>query len=106
MPAKKRTNVMYHPDDLRYDKPFKHLKRHDAYLVTLQTETNQFPGLSDVVPGYGDRALPKGVILHFHSLPNYRVFIYKPGHVGDLDRAVEIGETPSLDEAIAAILSH
>jgi hypothetical protein len=40
----------------------KYLKKHDAYLVTLQTETRDRPGLTDVVPGYGDIAIPKGFI--------------------------------------------
>jgi len=102
----KKQKITYLPGDGRYNKPFKYLKKHDAYLVTLQTETHELPGLTDVVPGYGDRALPKGVIWHWsHQSPNYRILIYKPGHAANIDQAEEIGESTTLDEAVEAILS-
>jgi hypothetical protein len=103
MPTKK--SEVYLPNDNRYDKPFKYLRRHDAYLVTLQTQTAHRPELLDVVPGHGDRALPKGLILRWRGYPNYRAFTYRPGHAGDVNNVVELGEAGSLDEVVQAIVN-
>jgi hypothetical protein len=104
MPRKKQ--VTYLPSDNRYDKPFKYLRKHDAYLVTLQTQTARLPEMLDVVPGHGDRALPKGLVVQWRSHPNYRAFAYKPGHAADVDDVVELGDSGSLDEVITAILTY
>lgn len=101
---KVRDVIVYLPSDNRYDKPFKYLPKHDAYLITLQTKTTKLPEIYDVVPGHGDRALPKGFVIRWHKRRNYRAFLYKPGHSGDIENAVELGESGNLNEAIAAIL--
>lgn len=105
MPQKKRVQVTYLPSDNRYNKPFKYLNKHGAYLVTLQTMTAKLPEMLDVVPVSGDRALPKGVILRWKSHPLYRAFVYKPGHAADIDHVVELGDSSSLDDSIEAILA-
>jgi hypothetical protein len=105
MPAKKRATVTYKPSDNRYDKPFRYLKKHDAYLVTLQTKATTHPELLDVVPGHGDRALPKGVVVRWHNIPKYRAFVYKPGYTGNVNQAIVLGDVDTLDEAVEAILA-
>lgn len=107
MPKKKSTpKPPFNPaTDSRYDRPFKFLKKHQAYLVTLDKKTSKRPGLYDVVPDGGDRAIPKGIVRQ--SLAGiFESYLYTPGHAGDLYLARPIGDFRDLDTAIAFILDQ
>ncbi len=93
------------PGDSRYDKPFKYLKSHDCYLVTLQKKTAQQPGLYDVVPGYGDRAIPKGII-QVKSGRHFEAYLYRPGYAADLLMATPLADFFTLDAAISHIMAQ
>jgi hypothetical protein len=91
--------------DNRYDKPFKHLRKHSAYLVTMQDQTSGQSGMWDVTPEHGDRAVPKGIIEKSRSSSLYHAFLYNPSYAARYDMARRLGEYRSLDEAIAAIVA-
>lgn len=99
---KRRGRVTYNPSDSRYDKPFKWLGRHGAYLVTLQDYAPDTMGLYDVA--VGDRAIPNGVVVRPTSQRFYNAHHYTPGHSADIDHAAFIGTYNTLDKAIEAIL--
>jgi hypothetical protein len=103
MPKKHRRPVVFELSDNRYDKPFRYSKKLNAYVVTLQDKTKSQPGIYDVVPDGGDRAVPRGVVQAsqngvFHS------FLYHPAFHADLYATRPIGDFGNLDEAAAAIL--
>ena len=91
--------------DNRYDKPFRYLKKHRAYLVTLQDMTSARPGMYDVVPEGGDRALPKGIIEKSKKGSLYHAFLYAPGYSARYDMVRRLAEASTLGEAIEAILA-
>lgn len=108
----RREPVVASLTDDPYSKPFKFLPRHGAYLVTLQDMTSTKPGMYDVVPESGDRALPKGIIeqtrlttKRLATLPRFHAFLYQPGHAGRYDLSRRLGEFHTIDEAIEAILA-
>lgn len=103
MPTKKHGPVTFNLSDNRYDKPFRYLKKHKAYLVTLQTKTRKQPAIYDVVPDGGDRALPKGIIQTENRM--FHAFLYPPVST-DLYLTKPVGDFYTLDDAIASILSH
>lgn len=83
-----------------YDLPFRYLKKHDCYLVTLQKGRRSI--LWDVVPGYGDRALPKGLIRVESDA--YVAYHYDPAHAADVAYLSFAGAFTTKDEAIRAVL--
>jgi len=85
-----------------YDKHFKYLRKHKAYLVTLQRATRSQPGLYDVVPDGGDRAVPRGYVENSPGL--YLAYHYRPAHSADMAMADPIAGFTTLDEAVDAIL--
>ncbi len=90
--------------DNRYDKPFRYVKRHRAYLVTLQKQTKSQPVMYDVTPEHGDRAIPKGIIEKGRRDDFFHAYLYVPGYAGRYDKARRLDLFPTLDAAIAAIL--
>jgi|WetSurMetagenome_2_1015567.scaffolds.fasta_scaffold776724_2 hypothetical protein len=103
MGTKKRSSAPFMPSDNRYDKPFKYVKQHRAYVVTLQKKTSRQPGLYDVVPEHGDRAVPKGVV---RAQPDgsFEAFLYHPAFSADLLMVRPIDDFAELDAAVVAIL--
>jgi len=103
MPKKHRRPVVFELTDNRYDKPFRYSKKLNAYIVTLQDKTRSQPGIYDVVPDGGDRALPKGIV---QTKPNrvFLAFLYHPAFHADLYKTRPVGDFGSLDEAASAIL--
>lgn len=100
---KPRRHVVFELSDLRYDKPFRYSNKLGCYVVTLQDKTKSLPGLYDVVPDGGDRALPKGIVqASFDGV--FHAFLYHPAFHGDLLMARPIGDFGSRDEAVAAVL--
>jgi len=86
-----------------YDRPFKYLRTHNAYLVTVRTPTKSRTGLYDVVPDGVDRALPLGFI---ETSPGaFIAYHYHPAHVGDASMGSFIAGFTTRDEAIAAVLN-
>lgn len=106
MPKQKHQSAKpFMPGDSRYDKPFRYVKRHACYLVTLQKMTSKQPALYDVVPGGGDRAIPKGIIQVKRNGP-FEAYLYRPGFTADLLAAIPLGDFPNMDEAIDYILTR
>lgn len=101
----RRLPVVASPSDDRYGKPFKFLPRLGAYLVTLQDQTASLPGMYDVVPEGGDRALPKGVIEKSKKSSYYHFYLYDPRYNARYDMAHRLGESTTLEGAVSAILA-
>jgi hypothetical protein len=85
-----------------YDRPFKYLKKHGAYLVTLRRPTRSQSGLYDVVPDGGDRAVPRGYIENPPGL--YLAYHYHPAHAADVSGGDPIAGFTTLGEAVEAVL--
>jgi hypothetical protein len=108
MPAKKQRSQSakpFMPGDSRYDKPFRYLRNYDCYLVTLQKKTTKQPGLYDVIPGHGDRAIPKGII-QVKSNSSFEAYLYRPGFTADLLATIPLDDFPTLESAISYILEQ
>jgi len=114
MPTKKkREPITFNLNDDRYDKPVRYLKRHRAYLTTLQDKTRSQPGLYDVTPEHGDRAVPKGIVqvkdgmaLKGRLVKVYGAFLYHPSYSGNLLYSIFIDDYSTLDDAISAVLER
>lgn len=104
MPAKKHGPVTFNLSDNRYDKPFRYLRDHRAYLVTLQTRTKKQPALYDVVPEQGDRAVPKGLVEQTPDGDTFRTYLYHPAFSADLLKLRPVGDFFTLNEAVAHIM--
>lgn len=103
MPPKKTRPVTFSPSDSRYDKPFRYLREHRAYVTTLQTKTKRHLGFYDVTPDGGDRAVPKGIVEAGED-GAFRAYLYHPAYSAELSKVQLIGKHRTLDEAIASIL--
>lgn len=87
----------------RYDHNPKYLKKHGAYLITLQKHSPRQPGIYDIVQDGGDRALPLGFVNREKNV--YAAFHYSPLHNARVEHGQFIAAFTTMDEAIDAVLN-
>jgi hypothetical protein len=75
-------------------------KKADAYVVKIQKASKEAPALYEVTLAHGDLALPHGLVKKSQGDPTYRTFMFQPGHSADRDKAVLVGTSSSMQEAV------
>jgi hypothetical protein len=82
-----------------YDLPVKYNKAARAYVVEKQRRTTRNPGCYEVTLEHGDRALPQGFVASV-AKTMYHTYMFTPGHAGSYAKAILVGKSSTMQEAI------